>query len=269
MTNLEKIDSILLSQEKIIHQIWLDFRQEKDRKGPHVFPDKYKKYQQSWLDNNPDWLYVLWDDDMSNQVVKTYFPELWKVYSKYPAGVQRCDAFRYCLLYRYGGLYVDVDTKCLKSISPLFSSLKKKIAISGSSNSPFFFKLKISNFAMYSKPNQDFWKNVIGDVIKAGTWTKFVPFSLNVINSTGPGMLSRSIRKYGPDIKVMPAKYFPSRVFGSNINEGDISKEAFAVHFSDCGWRPPNIAHQEGVMIALVIIIALVILALIIYYFMR
>jgi len=38
MTKLEKIDSILLSQEKIIHQIWFDFRQEKDRKGPHVFP---------------------------------------------------------------------------------------------------------------------------------------------------------------------------------------------------------------------------------------
>ena len=122
---------------------------------------------------------------------------------------------------------------------------------------------------MYSKPNQNFWKNVIGDVIKAGTWTKFVPFSLNVINSAGPGMLSHSIRKYGPDIKVIPAEYFPSRVFGANINEGGISKEAIAVHFSDCGWRPSDVAYQEGAMMVLVIIIALVILALIIYYFMR
>ncbi|MBV1928590.1 MAG: hypothetical protein KUG81_03655, partial [Gammaproteobacteria bacterium] len=51
-----KIDRILLSQKKIIHQIWFDFRQDANKKGPHEFPDKYISYQKSWIDNNPDWL---------------------------------------------------------------------------------------------------------------------------------------------------------------------------------------------------------------------
>ena len=271
MTNeFEEIDRILLSQKKIIHQIWFDFRQEKDKKGSHKFPDKYVKYQKSWLDNNPDWLYVLWDDDMSNLMVKSYFPELWKVYSKYPTGVQRCDAFRYCILYRYGGFYVDVDTKCFKSITPILSSLKKKpIILVESSNTPFFYKLKISNFAMYSTPNQNFWKKIIDDVIKSGTWTKFVPYSLNIINSTGPGMLYRAVRKYKPDIEIISSRYFPSRVFGATMREENITKEAVAVHFSDVSWRPSRVVYQEGAMMALAIIIGLFMLVLMIYYIMK
>ena len=263
----KEIDQTLLSQKKIIHQIWFDFRQEKDKKGPHEFPDKYVKYQKSWLDHNPDWLYVLWDDDMSNLMVKLHFPELWKVYSKYPTGIQRCDAFRYCLLYRYGGFYVDVDTKCLKPITPLFSSLKKKpIILFENSNSPFFYRLRNGNFAMYSIPKQDFWKKVIHDVIKSGTWTKFVPFSLNVINSTGPGQLSHAILKYKPDLEMVPEKYFPARKFGFSIDENNISKEAIAIHFSDVSWRSSSVAYQEGALMGIIVIIGLVILIMIIYF---
>lgn len=273
MTEFEEIDKTLLSEKKIIHQIWFDFRQEKDKKGPHEFPDKYVKYQKSWLDNNPDWLYVLWDDDMSNLMVKTHFPELWKVYSKYPTGVQRCDAFRYCILYRYGGFYVDVDTKCLKPIDSIFSSRQmtkgKPIVLFENSNSPFFYRLRNGNFAMYSIPKQDFWKKVIDDVVKSGTWTKFVPYSLNVINSTGPGQLSHAILNYEPDLEMISEKYFPARKFGFAINEGNISKEAVAIHYSDVSWRPSDVVWKEGAMMVLIIIIGLVIAIWIIYFIIK
>ena len=265
----EEIDQTLLSQKKIIHQIWFDFREEKDKKGPHEFPGKYKNYQRSWIVKNPDWSYVLWDDDMSDLMVKSHFPDLWKVYDNYPTGVQRCDAFRYCLLYRYGGFYVDVDTKCLKPITPLFSTFKKPIVLFENSNSPFFYRLRNGNFAMYSVRNQDFWKKVIRDVIKSGTWTKFVPFSLNVINSTGPGQLSHAILKYKPDLEMVPEKYFPARKFGFSIDEKNIPKEAIAIHYSDVSWRPSSVFYQEGAMMGIIVIMGLVILVMIIYYIVK
>jgi mannosyltransferase OCH1-like enzyme len=273
MTEFEKIDRILLSQTKIIHQIWFDFRQEKDKKGPPEIPDKYKNYRESWATNNPDWLCVLWDDDMSNQMVKSHFPELWKVYSKYPTGVQRCDAFRYCLLYRYGGFYVDVDTKCLKPVNTVFDDRQlakdKPIILFENSNSPFFYRLRNGNFAMYSIPKQDFWQKVIKDVIKSGTWTKFVPFSLNVINSTGPGQLSHAILKYKPNLEMISEKYFPARKFGFGISEDNIPKEAIAIHFSDVSWRPSNVFYQEGAMMVLIILIALVLISMLIYFMIK
>jgi mannosyltransferase OCH1-like enzyme len=271
-SEFEKIDQILLSRKKIIHQIWFDFREEKDRVGTHEFPEKYKKYQQTWLDNNPDWLYVLWDDNMSNQMVEKHFPKLWKVYSKYPTGVQRCDAFRYCLLYRYGGLYVDMDTKCLKPITPLFSSgpwSKKSLIFFEASNAPSFYKLKTGNFAMYSLPGNEFWEKLMKEIINYGTGKWYIPFSLSVINSAGPGMLEWTLEKYNPDIGIIPEKLFPTRIFGSKVEMKNITKEAYAYHFSDVGWRPPGVIFREASMMICIIlgVLAAICLALYLLYY--
>jgi len=264
----EEIDRVLLSQKKIIHQIWFDFREENDKKGPHELPGKYKKYRKSWLDNNPDWLCVLWDDDVSNKMVKSHFPELWKVYSKYPTGVQRCDAFRYCLSYRYGGLYVDMDAKCLKPVTPLFSSgpwSKKSLIFFEASNAPSFYKLRTGNFAMFSLPKNEFWVKLIHEIINYGTGKWYVPFSLSVINSAGPGMLEWALEKYKPDAGIIPEKLFPTRIFGSKVEINNASPEAYAYHFSDLGWRPPGIIYQEASMMICLILGVVAIMGLVIY----
>ncbi len=270
--DFEKIDQILLSQKnKIIHQIWYDFREEEDKKGPHEVPDKYVEYQKSWLDNNPAWFHVLWSDDEGGLLVKLHFPDLWKVYSKYPTPVQRCDAVRYCILYRYGGLYVDMDTKCLKPITPLFSSgpwKKKSLIFFKASNAPWFWRLRVGNFAMFSLPKNKFWDSLINEIIKYGPWKWYVPYSMNVINSAGPGMLETALDKYDPDIGIIPEKYFPTRVFGSKIEMTNITPDAFAYHFSDLSWRPSGIIYREAAMM-ICLIVGVIAIAVLILYLMR
>jgi mannosyltransferase OCH1-like enzyme len=266
----KKIDQVLLSQKRIIHQVWFDFREGIDKKGPHKFPDKYNDYQKSWIDNNPDWFYVLWDDEKGDQLVKSHFPKLWKVYSKYPTAVQRCDAIRYCISYRYGGLYVDMDTKCMKPITPLFSSgpwKDKSLIFFQATNAPSFYKLKTGNFGMFSLPGNKFWVNLIDEIVNYGPWKWYIPYSLNVINSAGPGMLEWTLEKYNPDIGLIPEKYFPTRIFGRNVEKKNITPEAYAYHFSDLGWRPPGIIFKEAIMMISLIFVAILVAFLVLHLF--
>ena len=39
---------------KILHQIWI---------GNKPMPEKYLKYQESWKRFNPDWKFVLWNNE--------------------------------------------------------------------------------------------------------------------------------------------------------------------------------------------------------------
>ena len=47
------------------------------------------------------------------------FPGLLDMYLAYTRPVQRADLARYCLLRRYGGVYADIDTRCLAALEPL------------------------------------------------------------------------------------------------------------------------------------------------------
>jgi len=85
---------------KVIHQIWIGGK----------LPEKYHAWQQSWIKNHSDWLYILWDDeaieklDLDNK-------ELYKAAKSYSA---KSDIARYEIIYRFGGVYLDMDFECLR-----------------------------------------------------------------------------------------------------------------------------------------------------------
>lgn len=85
---------------KKIHQIWLG--------GP--IPDKIKTLQQTWIELHPDWEFKVWSEadleefDLVNK-------ESFNNAANYG---EKANVWRYEILYRFGGLYVDVDFECLK-----------------------------------------------------------------------------------------------------------------------------------------------------------
>jgi mannosyltransferase OCH1-like enzyme len=84
---------------KVIHQIWLG----------SPFPEKYRRYQKTWLKHHPDWKYKLWTDK-DIQKMGLYNQAAYDAAENYG---ERADIARYEILYRYGGLYVDTDFECL------------------------------------------------------------------------------------------------------------------------------------------------------------
>jgi mannosyltransferase OCH1-like enzyme len=101
----------VLSIPKIIHQTW-----KTAQVPPEVFDPRWIA---SWTRHHPDWLYVLWTDDRLRELGRACYPEFEVLYEDGVPGIYLADFGRYMVLHRFGGLYVDLDYECLRSLEPL------------------------------------------------------------------------------------------------------------------------------------------------------
>lgn len=108
---------------KIIHQVWMD-KVEWDNTEP---PAKYtsRGFPQSWKELNPDFKYIFWNKRMIYALFDS--PEL-KKYKPFFFGrlrkkghMTQCDFARYAIMYMIGGIYMDLDFKCVKNVSKMIA----------------------------------------------------------------------------------------------------------------------------------------------------
>lgn len=130
---------------KIIYQSW----------KTHNIPDKCRSWVQSWKDHHPLYEYILWDDQENHNFIKTYFPQYLEVYEGFPREIYRADFIRYLFLYKYGGIYADIDFECLRSLDPLLEENDKYNILLGELQGMKLYK--IPNAIMISKPGNQFW----------------------------------------------------------------------------------------------------------------
>ena len=83
--------------------------------------DEAQAAVESWKDLNPHIPIGLHDDDDADAfVLRHYGPHVHALYRAFPLGVMRADFWRYAILYQYGGIYSDIDTRCLKPVKQWF-----------------------------------------------------------------------------------------------------------------------------------------------------
>jgi mannosyltransferase OCH1-like enzyme len=160
---------------RIIHQTW---------KTKQV-PTEWKHYQQKVIALHPDWEYRLWTDEDNDAFVKKEFPDFYPVYNSFPKNIMRADAIRYLIMYRIGGLYLDLDYEVLSPFDPKDAKL-----ILPKSRSKLFGDHRdgIGNCIFASEPGQRFWKDVIDDLkSSAGSYDS----NVDVLEATGPRFLTR------------------------------------------------------------------------------
>lgn len=69
---------------------------------------------------NPDYNYYLYDDNEIDDFVNTYFPgKIADCYNKLNIIVAKVDFWRYLVLYKYGGVYLDMDSEINKPLNTL------------------------------------------------------------------------------------------------------------------------------------------------------
>lgn len=44
---------------------------------------------------------------------ENFSPEIYSAYNRLPLGVMKADLWRYCIIYKYGSIYADIDTVSL------------------------------------------------------------------------------------------------------------------------------------------------------------
>lgn len=101
--NFDKINySIQPKIPKIIHQIWV---------GPKPIPELYLNYAQHCQKLHPAWEYKLWrEEDIRKENFPSKYMQLFKKMQHLYSGKK--DIIEYLLLYKYGGVVMDMDFQC-------------------------------------------------------------------------------------------------------------------------------------------------------------
>lgn len=83
-----------------------------------ALPEYIRECINTWTSLNPEYEYRYMNEDETVKFVLSEFGMDWyDIFINMPIGVMRADLWRYMVIYKYGGVYTDIDTLCLKPIS--------------------------------------------------------------------------------------------------------------------------------------------------------
>jgi mannosyltransferase OCH1-like enzyme len=260
-SEFDKLDQRLLQTNgRVIHQIWFNFKDPLST-SENPLPEKLKALREKWVNKNPDWTHILWNDSMGDWLVYKHYSIFWETYRNYPKPIQRVDTIRFCLLHRYGGIYTDMDTVCTKNISPLIDSIKYKSAFATSHLTQDYLGLPtVDNYFMYSIPNEELWLRLLSGTIKFGTGKKFLP---SIVNTCTTSRWAQII----DNIKCKPGDYgtfkmddvYSMKINVDKIDDTDMSKlNQYVIHVLARDWMNiPDILQLSLFILIIIIIIAI------------
>ena len=212
---------------KKIHQVWLG--------GP--LPKFFKELSKSWQKHHPDWEYKLWTDE---DIKHFSFLTGDQIHKTKNVG-QKADIFRYEILYKYGGLYIDTDFLCLKPFDCLHYAHDFYSGIENSS---------IKNGLIGCRPAHPILKECLA---KIKLIPSFDPNLTRIQLSTGFALITRAvtnhIRKENDQTIIYPCAYFYpmhpeyrkeywSKPYDRNFLTSFIQPESFCIHLWAASWTP-------------------------------
>lgn len=154
----------------------------------------FKLLTQSWLSHNPNYGYYLYDDNDCEEFIKNNFDEnVYNAYIRIIPGAFKADFWRYCVLYVYGGVYVDMDTICISSIDDLLDESIDFMTPVDLNNRPDYGKYNLFNCFIASAPKHPIlWECI--QMIVHNIENEIVPFSN--LDFSGPGVLGKATNRY-------------------------------------------------------------------------
>ena len=80
-------------------------------------PEKMRECIKELQRQNPEFVHHLFDDDDCREFIKdNYSSEVVKTYDSLKPGAYKADLWRYCILHKKGGVYMDVKFKCADGV---------------------------------------------------------------------------------------------------------------------------------------------------------
>ena len=93
--------------------IWQTYKDSFDQLQPYMVDAV-----NTWKNLNPDFEYRYMDDTQAAEFILNEYGQEWhNIFVNLPVGVMRGDLWRYMIIYKYGGVYADLDTECLNPIN--------------------------------------------------------------------------------------------------------------------------------------------------------
>ncbi|OCK73898.1 glycosyltransferase family 32 protein [Lepidopterella palustris CBS 459.81] len=158
--------NISLPVPPIIHHVLL---------GMTTTPRNWESARAACLAMHPGYNSKLWTDAEAGDFVAREFPGMVKTWQSYPYTIQKADSLRYMIMYKYGGIFLDLDLHCLRSLDPLrqFSFV-----------APAARPMGISNGFFMASPHHPFLKALVENLPRFNIHWFGIPYA-TVMFSTG------------------------------------------------------------------------------------
>ena len=192
---------------KIIHQTYKDTN----------LSDLFKQCQLQIKNVCSDFIYKFYTDDDIDSFMLDNFPDYYIPFQNLPRKIMQLDMFRYFLIYKYGGWYIDMDYYLIKKLD-----CNEKIILPCNNENNGGNTRFLGNCIFGSIPNHPFWKLCIDELLKINLDKDYSNDSL-ILETTGPGLVTRMWLKYENKNDI----YIPDKIL-FHPPSGKITKEVIA-----------------------------------------
>lgn len=148
-------------------------------------PYKMQKCVDDLKKANPEFEHYLYDDEDCRNFIKYNFDKkVLNAYDKLKPGAYKADLWRLCVLYKEGGIYLDIKLKCNNGFKLINLINNEHLA----KDVPYWYKGKtgIYNAFLITKPHNEYIKKCI-DKIVSNVDQKY--YGKSPLHITGPGMM--------------------------------------------------------------------------------
>lgn len=207
---------------KVFHQIWIN------RESP-ALPPQFAAYRDGWLTLHPDWDYRLWNLDNLD-----FTPTRADLLSQARSYAQMADILRYEILLRHGGVYLDTDFECRRSIAPILQGVRH-FACSEDGRS-------ISIGILGCEPGSPYMARCLAAMPRR------VGLTLPTLE-TGPGLFTQVLLDQGlaGDFTLFPRAWFYPYGWDEPQRAGEDFPEAYAIH----RWAHSWVESESGLWLRL------------------
>ena len=166
----------------------------------HICPKDFNRWHPKWficyeswlrLYPKPEYEHMHWYDDELHKFIESDFPWFLEVFNSYDQNIKRIDMVRPFILYKYGGIYADMDYIAISNFYEDLSCDKVSIC-----ESPHKENEDITNALMASPIKNNFWLLVIDECYNHR--------DTYVLLSTGPQLITKIYHTNRDLVYVLP-----------------------------------------------------------------
>lgn len=166
----------------------------------NAIPAKMHENMKALLEANPEFDHYLYSHERCLQFIKDNYPQkVVDAYKSLKPGAYKSDLWRYCILYKLGGVYLDVKfyttvpiVNLLEKYSEIYS---RDIVAENTDDKELKCKAKpaVYNGFLVTPPNNNIFKDCIYEIVKNCQKRNYTN---SILHITGPCLLGRFVKKH-------------------------------------------------------------------------
>jgi len=204
---------------KIIHQTCpdigtLDVSTKCFIENTKIYNPKWRNWKHNLYPNHPD----------CRNHVKEFRPDLLYIYDNFPLNINKYDLWRFVIVQKFGGFYMDMDIEIIKPLDSLLDN-KCVFAVEGYDD---VSKHGVATYMFAASPNNNFIGLIIDKIVdNYKNFSYIINNYENYDNLTGPKVVYDVYKNYYLKDEI---KLLPYTLGGSTFGE-------YAIHHSVGSWK--------------------------------